>query len=333
MLSNSLQKASTTRAMLLQKHRDNNENASQNLPHKSMGRKDKPSGQFQLEDFQLGPKLGSGLFGHVYKARTLIDAASGQMKVVALKTVFKSSLEEENDFVQLKREVEIHTRLRHENILRMYSYFHDPKHVFMILEFCAGGDLRRHLCNLSDTGGVSESQMQPWLTQVAKALKFCHSYQVYHRDVKPENILLCGTPHNPTSTVKLADFGWSTMYTHGTEERSHTMCGTVDYLAPEMVEGRPYHAQWVDSWMFGVLLFDVATDGKLTPFTGRTRVEQFDRIAKCQVAWQRLERKQVSTSLTRLISNLLRPVPEDRFVMDDVLKHAWIEDLALSNLV
>lgn len=114
---------------------------------------------------------------------------------------------------------------RHPNILRLYTWFHDEKKIFLALEIASGGELYKHLQN-SPNGRFSESRSARYVYQVADALNYCHLNNVIHRDLKPENLMLT---HN--DQIKLADFGWSA---HTQSNKRKTMCGTLDYLPPEM---------------------------------------------------------------------------------------------------
>lgn len=113
----------------------------------------------------------------------------------------------------------------HPNILRLYTYFHDDKRIYFALELASEGELYRHL-QTSPNGRFPEDRSARYTYQVADALHYCHLNNVIHRDLKPENILL-----SVNDQVKLSDFGWS-IHTSSTSRR--TMCGTLDYLPPEM---------------------------------------------------------------------------------------------------
>ncbi|VDN20588.1 unnamed protein product [Gongylonema pulchrum] len=130
--------------------------------------------------------------------------------------LFKSQLVKKNVEHQLRREIEIQTHLRHPNILRMYNYFYDEARIFLILEYAAGGELYRRLrqCGTFDDERTAK--------------------KVIHRDIKPENLLL-----GLFGEVKIADFGWSV---HAPNSKRKTICGTLDYMSPEMVERQSHDA-------------------------------------------------------------------------------------------
>ena len=271
---------------------------------------------FVLEDFALGRELGEGLFGRVYLARTKSD-----LKVVALKVLYKESLEKENVVEQLRREVEIHTRLRHRNIVRMYSYFHDKTKVFLVLEYCPGGTLFDALRNAPNRR-FDEPYAAGVMRQLCSALAFCHRFQIVHRDIKPENILI-----GENGEIKLADFGWAVANRSNEQKMSRrTLCGTVDYLPPEMVEDNPYDER-VDAWMVGVLLYEALVGHP--PFTGAQDCETWEKISSGEVSVPSF----VSSNAADLITRLLTKNPETRMTVEEVAQHPWIREHEMSDMV
>jgi len=272
---------------------------------------------FQVSDFEIGRVLGSGLFGKVYLART-----AKEKKVVALKVLYKKQLEKENAVSQLRREVEIHSRLRHENIVRMYSYFHCSLRVYLVMEYCPGGTLFE-MMNAAPNRRLEDPKAASVLRQLCSALAYCHRFQIVHRDIKPENILF-----GKNGNVKLADFGWAVAnQSRNTKMSRQTLCGTVDYIAPEMLDdGVPYDER-VDSWMVGVLLYEMTVGS--APFTSRLDCETCDKISNCEVTIPEF----VSPGATSLIEKLLVKNPGLRYDVKQVLKHRWILDHELGDLV
>jgi aurora kinase len=162
----------------------------------------------------------------------------------------------------LRREVEIQSRLQHRNIARLLGYFHDTKNVYLLLEFLGGGELYRVV---SRAGGcVSEAQAKLFMRDVASAVAYMHARHVIHRDIKPENILVA--QEETGLRLCLCDFGWAVHAPPPAASRRYTMCGTPEYLAPEMLVqgGVAGHGYEVDLWAMGVLLFELLV-GR-TPF-------------------------------------------------------------------
>lgn len=135
---------------------------------------------------------------------------------------------------------------RHPNILRLYTWFHDEKRIYLAVELASKGELYKHLKN-APNGRFDEQRAAKYTFQVADALHYCHINHVIHRDLKPENIMLTGDDN-----VKLADFGWSA---HTNSNKRKTMCGTLDYLPPEMVNNQSYDDS-IDQWCLGILCYE-----------------------------------------------------------------------------
>lgn len=199
--------------------------------------------QWHLGMFEIGKPLGKGKFGRVYLAK---ERSSGF--VCALKVLHKSELQQGKVEKQVRREIEIQSHLAHPNILRLFGHFHDAKRIFLILEFAGKGELYKHLRREQR---FPEPKAAQYIAQMAAALKYLHKKHVMHRDIKPENILV-----GIHGEIKISDFGWSV---HAPNNRRNTMCGTLDYLPPEMLTGRGkdcYYSEKVDLWSLGVLTYE-----------------------------------------------------------------------------
>ncbi|NXF92284.1 AURKA kinase, partial [Eubucco bourcierii] len=257
--------------------------------------------QWSLDDFDIGRPLGKGKFGNVYLAR------EKQSKfILALKVLFKTQLEEAGVEHQLRREVEIQSHLRHPNILRLYGYFHDVTRVYLILEYAPRGEVFKELQKHTK---FDEQRTATYITELADALSYCHSKNVIHRDIKPENLLL-----GSNGELKIADFGWSV---HAPSSRRTTLCGTLDYLPPEMIEGRT-HDEKVDIWSLGVLCYEFLV-GK-PPFEAETYQETYRAISRVEFRFPPF----VTEGARDLISKLLKHNPFHRLPLKDVLLHPWI---------
>ncbi|XP_039356025.1 aurora kinase C-like isoform X4 [Mauremys reevesii] len=261
-----------------------------------------PPRGFTISDFEIGRPLGKGKFGNVYLAR---ERAS--RFIVALKVLFKSQMEKEGVEHQLRREIEIQSHLQHPNILRLYNYFHDKKRVYLILEYAPRGELYKELqkCRQFD-----EQKTATFMEELADALLYCHAKKVIHRDIKPENLLM-----GLKGELKIADFGWSV---HAPSLRRRTMCGTLDYLPPEMIEGKT-HDEKVDLWCIGVLCYELLVGQP--PFESSTHTETYRRITKVDLQFPPF----VSEGARDLIAKLLRHNPAERLPLRAVLEHPWVQ--------
>lgn len=267
-----------------------------------MTEKAKKGKQWTLDDFEIGKPLGRGKFGSVYLARE-----KSTKYIVALKVLQKSQLLKAGVEHQLRREIEIQSHLRHRNILRMYGYFYDAKRIYLILEYSTGGELYKKLTN---KGNFSEQLSARYICDLSQALSYCHSKHVIHRDIKPENLLI-----GAQGEIKIADFGWSV---HAPTSRRNTLCGTLDYLPPEMVEGRE-HDEMVDVWSLGVLLYEFLIG--CPPFEAEGHRATYSRISRVDLQFP----PGVQHDAQDLISRLLRKDPKKRLPLDEVPKHPWVQ--------
>ncbi|KAL8732030.1 MAG: hypothetical protein Q9166_002982 [cf. Caloplaca sp. 2 TL-2023] len=260
--------------------------------------------KFHLGMFEIGKPLGKGKFGRVYLAK---ERSTGF--VCALKVLHKSELQQGKVEKQVRREIEIHSNLRHPNIIRFYGHFHDSKRVFLILEFAGKGELYKQLRR---ENRFPEWKAAQYIAQMAAALKYLHKKHVMHRDIKPENILV-----GIHGEIKISDFGWSV---HAPNNRRNTMCGTLDYLPPEMIKPGSqdnYYNEKVDLWSLGVLAYEFLVGE--APFED-TPVMTQRKIARGEMTVPSF----VSPEAKNLILRLLVLDPEKRITLEEVQQHPWI---------
>ncbi|ODM20502.1 Serine kinase ark1 [Aspergillus cristatus] len=260
--------------------------------------------KLHLGMFEIGKPLGKGKFGRVYLAK---ERSSGF--VCALKVLHKSELQQGGVQKQVRREIEIQSNLRHPNVLRLYGHFHDSKRIFLILEFAGRGELYKHL---RKEHRFPEWKAAHYIAQMAAALKYLHKKHVMHRDIKPENILV-----GIHGEIKISDFGWSV---HAPNNRRQTMCGTLDYLPPEMLKPGSqdnYYNEKVDLWSLGVLTYEFLVGE--APFED-TPVMTQRRIARADMNVPSF----VSPEAKDLIKRLLVLDPEKRITLDEIQRHPWI---------
>ncbi|KAG5889214.1 hypothetical protein JTB14_018637 [Gonioctena quinquepunctata] len=270
------------------------------MSHEAFGN---PEYKWSLDDFELGQRLGRGKFGRVYLAR---ERKTGF--IVALKTLLKRELVNSHVERQTLREIEIQSHLKHPNILQLLAWFHDSHRIYIILEYAGKGELYKQLKS-SPGGCFNEHLSAKYVYQVADALHYCHQNKVIHRDIKPENLLLTSS-----GDVKVADFGWSV---HTPSLKRNTMCGTLDYLAPEMVDGRE-HKHYVDHWCLGVLCFEFLSGHP--PFESKDQDNTYKKIQSVDVNYPNY----ISAAAKNLISKLLVHRSENRMSLPDVMKHPWV---------
>lgn len=257
-----------------------------------------------LDRFEIGRLLGRGKFGQVWLAR---EKEKGF--IVALKIIPIKEIQTVETARQIRREVEIHSNLKHPNILRMYGHFHDKDHIYLILEYAGKGEFFKFL---SEKGGrFGEKEASLYIRQVILALIYMKECNVIHRDIKPENLLL-----GSDSQLKIADFGWAV---YNADKRRMTFCGTMEYLAPEMVNN-DIHDSGIDLWCLGILTYEFLI-GK-TPFESKNRNmrEAYKRINSLKYSIP----ETISSNASDFISKLLVLNPNDRMELAEALNHPFI---------
>ena len=247
--------------------------------------------------------LGKGSYGEV---RLVQHKATGHY--YAIKQISKKALSRRGSLHVLLREVEIHKKIQHPFIIRLFHHFEDKENVHILLEYASKGSLfrviRRHR-------GLPEHIAWHYFTQTVVALKHLHDNDIIHRDIKPENLLL-----DNKDNIKICDFGWCV---EGNETRN-TFCGTLDYMAPEMILGEG-HSFPVDYWAVGVLLFELLHG--YAPFRGVRDSDKCTQIMKTQINFGKISEK-----AQELIKLLVRKVPEERLDFEGVLRHPWVTKFA-----
>ncbi|KAH9690254.1 serine/threonine-protein kinase TIO [Citrus sinensis] len=193
-----------------------------------------------VENYHVIELVGEGSFGKVYKGRRKY---TGQ--TVAMKFIMKHG-KSEKDIHNLRQEIEILRKLKHQNIIEMLDSFESPQEFCVVTEF-AQGELFEIL---EDDKCLPEEQVQSIAKQLVRALHYLHSNRIIHRDMKPQNILI-----GAGSVVKLCDFGFARAMSANTVVL-RSIKGTPLYMAPELVREQPYN-HTADLWSLGVILYEL----------------------------------------------------------------------------
>lgn len=219
-------------------------------------------------DYQYNPKelIGHGAFAVVFRGRNRTKTE----QTVAIKSITKKNLAKSQNL--LEKEIKILkelTALQHENVVALLDCKETTNHVFLVMEYCNGGDLADYLQAM---GTLSEDTIRLFLKQIAAAMKALHAKGVVHRDLKPQNILLCYKSERAKSNkspndiiLKIADFGFARFLNEGV--MAATLCGSPMYMAPEVIMSLAYDAK-SDLWSIGTIVYQCHT-GK-APFQAST---------------------------------------------------------------
>jgi serine/threonine protein kinase len=248
--------------------------------------------KMKLSDFNLLVVLGKGSFGKVFLAEL-----KGTKEVFAIKSLKKDLIIQEDDVECTLNEKQVLALTGKPYFLTsMHSCFQTKEHLFFVMEFIQGGDLMFHMI---EQGRFSEGQARFYAAEITVALQWLHGKGIVYRDLKLDNIMLDADGH-----IKVADFG---LCKEGIMEgnTTKTFCGTPDYIAPEIINGRPYGVS-VDWWALGVLMYEMMCGRP--PFDGDTDDELFDNILKKSIHIP----KALSEDAKTIIAGLLTKHPANR---------------------
>ena len=264
-----------------------------------------------LEIYDVKNKLGSGKFGLV---KLGINKKTGQK--VAIKIMKKSTMDS-SDLELVRTEIEILKICQHPNIIRLYNVFENADYLYIIMEYCYGGDLFSYLENRHFR--LTEKRASTIIHQMATAVYYMHSFGVVHRDLKPENVLMTSTEED--SDIRILDFGLSKIL--GPYEKCDEPYGTLTYCAPEIIVDEPY-SKPVDLWSLGVMTY-LMVSGKL-PFNAEDENEIARQVVYDEPNYTRNPIwKTISPECLDFIKKLLDKDQNKRMTIKGVLEHKWIK--------
>lgn len=246
-----------------------------------------------LDDFESLKVLGKGSYGKVFLVR---HKDTGGDKLYAMKMLRKEHVLNRNQVEHTKTERNVLEHVSHPFIVSLHYAFQTPKKLYLVLDYCPGGELFFHL---SRAGRFSEGRTRFYTCELLLALEYLHSLNIIFRDLKPENVLLDENGH-----AKLTDFGLSK---EGICDNfsARTMCGTPEYLAPELLDSKG-HGKAVDWYSLGALAYEMLTG--LPPYYTQDRNLLFDRIRRAQLQYPQY----ISAVAKALLQGLLTRQPESR---------------------
>ncbi|KAL0218650.1 hypothetical protein P9112_004303 [Eukaryota sp. TZLM1-RC] len=259
----------------------------------------------RLSDYEITSLLGKGAFSNVFHG---VSKHTGHD--VAIKVVDKKAAKANNTIHRIISEIELHSRLEHFNIVDLYSYSEDKSSFYIIMEYCNQGDLFTYL---HEHGSLPEETVRQFGKQIVSSLSYLHSHNIVHRDLKLSNILLKTDTNATSPSLKLADFGLA-VYLEDNNSEANTICGTLNYIAPEVFARKPY-GKPSDRWSLGCLLFALVS-GYL-PFDGQEPPKTNVRL---------VFPSHVSSNAKDLITKLLKVSPNERLDLACIQLHPFFND-------
>lgn len=289
---------------------DKNLTSSSLLPRRSTDSK----GKYVLNDFQIMRTLGTGSFGRVHLVRSIHNHRYYAVKVLKKAQVIKmKQVEHTNDERRMLKLVE------HPFLIRMWGTFQDSKNLFMIMDYIEGGEL---FSLLRKSQRFPNPVAKFYSAEVILALEYLHSHNIIYRDLKPENILLDRNGH-----IKLTDFGFA----KEVETVTWTLCGTPDYIAPEVITTKPYNKS-IDWWSLGILIFEMLAG--YTPFYDHTPMKTYEKILIGKVHYPNHFHPDVVDLLSKLITNdLTRRLGNLQNGPEDIRNHVWFTEVVWEKLL
>ncbi|GFR42823.1 hypothetical protein Agub_g3780, partial [Astrephomene gubernaculifera] len=256
-----------------------------------------------LDNYHVIELIGEGSFGKVYKGRR---KCTGQ--ITAMKFILKQG-KSEKDIKNLRQEIEILRQLRHENIVQLLDAFETKTEFCVVMEY-AQGELFEIL---EDDQSLPEDVVRGIAKQLVRALHYLHSNRIIHRDMKPQNILICSN-----GVVKLCDFGFARAMSCNTMVLT-SIKGTPLYMAPELVQEQPYN-HTVDLWSLGVILFELYVGQP--PFYTNSIYSLIHHIVKDPVKFP----NNISVEFKSFLKGLLNKKPQDRLGWPQLLEHPFVRE-------
>ena len=271
-----------------------------------------------LDIYDVKQKLGNGKFGLVK-----LGVNKQTKEKVAIKIMNKSKMDS-SDIELMRTEIEILKICQHPNIIRLYDVFENIDYIYIIMEYCPGGDLFSYLENRNFK--LSEERAAILMKKMCDAVFYFQSFfGVIHRDLKPENVLM--TSDKDDGDLRILDFGLSKITVPN--EKCTEPYGTLTYCAPEIILDEPYNKE-VDMWSLGVMTY-LMVSGRL-PFNSEDENKIARKIAFDEPDYEKNSCwKSLSSECIDFIKKLLCKNPKKRMIIEDALKHPWFKKFVKEN--
>ncbi|GAB4847010.1 CDPK- kinase 5 [Ancistrocladus abbreviatus] len=265
--------------------------------------------------YEVGGEVGRGHFGYTRVAVVKKGAMKGQR--VAVKIIPKAKMTTAIAIEDVRREVKILKGLTgHSNLVKFYEAYEDSDNVYIVMEFCQGGELLDRI--LSMGGKYTEDDAKAVMMQILNVVAYCHLQGVVHRDLKPENFLF--TSKDEDSQLKAIDFGLSDFVKP--DEKLNDIVGSAYYVAPEVLH-RSYSTE-ADVWSIGVIAYILLCGSR--PFWARTESGIFRAVLKADPNFDELPWPSLSSDAKDFVKRMLNKDPRKRISAAQALCHPWLRN-------
>ena len=272
--------------------------------------------KIKVKDFEKLKTVGLGSYGRVRLCR---QKKTGEIFV--MKILKKNEIIKQKQVDHVYSEFNILSTLKHPFIVQLVGFnFEDPKYIYFVLEYVQGGEL---FTLLRTKGTFPVPQTKFYLAHIITIFEYLHSKNIVYRDLKPENILI-----NKNGYLKLTDFGFAKILEN---EKTYTLCGTPEYLAPEIILNKG-HGKAVDWWTLGILLYEMLVG--IDPFSDDDPMKTYQKILKGKINFP----KTIDKDAKSLIKHLLTQDTSKRFGclkngVKDILNHRFFDGFDWKNFV
>ncbi|KAL0843655.1 hypothetical protein Bca101_016901 [Brassica carinata] len=261
-------------------------------------------GTKKIGKYEIGRTIGEGNFA---KVKLGYDTTNGTY--VAVKIIDKALVIQKGLQSQVQREIRTMKLLNHPNIVQIHEVIGTKTKICIVMEYVAGGQLSDKLSRHK----MKESDARKLFQQLIDAVDYCHNRGVYHRDLKPQNLLL-----DSKGNLKVSDFGLSAVPKSG--DMLSTACGSPCYIAPELIMNKGYSGAAVDVWSCGVILFELLAG--YPPFDDHTLVVLYKKILRADYTFP----PAFTGAQKKLIFNILDPNPQRRMKLAEIIiQDSWFK--------
>ena len=260
----------------------------------------------QISFYKYGRLIGKGAFGKVNLGLHILTG-----RIVAIKSFNKNNLKNERAKSKIYHEINLMKNLRHSSVVKLLDTFETKNYILIVMENISGGDL---LSFVKKRTKLNEKICKFIFKQLLQAIKYIHTKNVIHRDIKLDNVLI-----DLNNNIKLCDFGVGKMIHEG--EILTDQCGTPAYIAPEILENKGYEGPPVDIWSSGVVLYAMLSG--TVPF----KANNLNDLQNMIMTGNFKEIPEISKESNDLLHKLLQVNPQKRITVDEAMNHPWFNSI------